>query len=47
MGLKMRKFKIMVVDDDVKSFELMEAMLVPKGYEVITTSSPSTAFVTK
>jgi len=39
----MRKFKIMVVDDDVKSLELMEAMLVPKGYEVITIGSPSTA----
>ena len=34
----MRKYKIMVVDDDVKSLELMEAMLVPKGHEVITTS---------
>ena len=39
----MRKFKIMIVDDDVKSLELMEAMLVPKGYEVITIGSPSTA----
>jgi len=34
----MRKFKIMVMDDDALSLELMEAMLVPNGYEVITTS---------
>lgn len=34
----MPKSKIMVVDDDVKLLELMEAMLVPKGHEVITTS---------
>ena len=34
----MRKFKIMVMDDDALSLELMEAMLVPNGYEVITAS---------
>jgi len=34
----MRKFKIMVVDDDALSLELMEALLVPNGHEVITTS---------
>jgi len=36
----MSKSKIMVIDDDVKSLELMEAILVPRGYEVITTNNP-------
>jgi CheY-like chemotaxis protein len=36
----MSKSKIMVIDDDVKSLELMEAILVPRGYEVITTDNP-------
>jgi adenylate cyclase len=36
----MSKSKIMVIDDDMKSLELMEALLVPKGHEVITTSNP-------
>jgi CheY-like chemotaxis protein len=30
----------MVIDDDVKSLELMAAILVPRGYEVITTNNP-------
>ena len=42
----MRKAKIMVVDDDAQSRELMEAMLVPNGYEVITASDGSKALVT-
>jgi len=42
----MRKAKIMVVDDDAQSLELMEAMLVPNGYEVITVSDGSKALVT-
>ena len=42
----MRKAKIMVVDDDAQSLELMEAMLVPNGYEVITASDGSKALVT-
>ena len=36
----MSKSKIMVIDDDMKSLELMEAILTPKGYEVIITSDP-------
>ena len=36
----MSKSKIMVIDDDVKSLELMAAILVPRGYEVITTNNP-------
>ena len=42
----MRKAKIMVVDDDAQSLELMEAMLVPNGYEVITAGDGSKALVT-
>jgi two-component system alkaline phosphatase synthesis response regulator PhoP len=34
----MSKSKIMVIDDDTKSLELMEAILIPKGHEVITIS---------
>jgi len=30
----------MVIDDDKKSLELMEAILIPKGHEVITISDP-------
>ena len=36
----MNKSKIMVIDDDKKSLELMEAILIPKGHEVITISDP-------
>ena len=36
----MIKPKIMVIDDDMKTLELMEAILIPKGHEVITTSDP-------
>ena len=32
----MSKAKILVVDDDGSSLELMEAMLVPNDYEIIT-----------
>ena len=42
----MSKAKIMVVDDDTISLELIEAMLVPNGYEVITASDGSKALVT-
>ena len=42
----MSKVKIMVVDDDVTSLELIEAMLVPNGYEVITASDSSKAVAT-
>lgn len=33
----------MVVDDDLKNLELMEARLAPRGYEVITVSDGSKA----
>jgi len=39
----MSKAKIMVVDDDTQSLELIEAKLVPNGYEVITASDGSNA----
>jgi len=39
----MSKAKIMVIDDDVQSLELMEAMLFPKGHDVIITSDSSKA----
>jgi two-component system cell cycle response regulator len=39
----MSKAKILVVDDDASSLELMEAMLVPNGYEIITTNDGSKA----
>jgi adenylate cyclase len=39
----MRKTKIMVIDDDLRNLELMEARLAPKGYEVITASDGSGA----
>ena len=39
----MSKAKILVVDDDAISLELMEAMLVPNGYEVITANDGSKA----
>jgi len=42
----MSKAKIMVVDDDVTSLELIEAMLVPNDYEVITVSDSSKAVAT-
>lgn len=42
----MSKAKIMVVDDDVTSLELIEAMLVPNSYEVITSSDGSKAVTT-
>jgi len=37
----MSKAKILVVDDDAISLELMEAMLVPNGYEIITANDGS------
>jgi CheY-like chemotaxis protein len=39
----MSKAKILVVDDDAISLELMEAMLVPNGYEIITANDGSKA----
>jgi putative two-component system response regulator len=42
----MSKAKIMVIDDDVTSLELIEAMLVPNGYEVITANDGSKALAT-
>ena len=39
----MSKVKIMVVDDDAQSLELIEAMLVPNGYEVITANDGAKA----
>ena len=39
----MSKAKILVIDDDASSLELMEAMLVPNGYEIITTNDGSKA----
>jgi CheY-like chemotaxis protein len=36
----MSKSKIMVIDDDMQSLELMEAILIPKGHEVIITNDP-------
>ena len=39
----MSKAKILVVDDDASSLELMEAMLVPNGYEIITANDGSKA----
>ena len=39
----MSKAKILVVDDDATSLELMEAMLVPNGYEIITANDGSKA----
>jgi CheY-like chemotaxis protein len=30
----------MVIDDDMQSLELMEAILIPKGHEVIITNDP-------
>jgi DNA-binding response OmpR family regulator len=42
----MSKAKILVVDDDMQSLELIEAMLVPNGYEVITASDGSKAVAT-
>jgi len=39
----MSKAKILVVDDDVLSLELMKAMLVPNGYEIITADDGSKA----
>ena len=39
----MSKAKLLVVDDDASSLELMEAMLVPNGYEIITTNDGSKA----
>ena len=39
----MSKAKILVVDDDASSLELIEAMLVPNGYEIITTNDGSKA----
>ena len=38
----MSKAKILVVDDDAISLELMEAMLVPNGYEIITAETNAT-----
>jgi len=34
--MKNRRNKILVVDDDPKLLELIEAMLIPAGYYVIT-----------
>jgi DNA-binding response OmpR family regulator len=31
-----RRYKILVVDDDPKALELIEAMLIPAGYYVVT-----------
>ena len=39
----MSKAKILVIDDDASSLELMEAMLVPNGYEIITANDGSKA----
>ena len=39
----MSKAKILVVDDDASSLELIEAMLVPNGYEIITANDGSKA----
>jgi len=39
----MSKAKILVVDDDPSSLELIEAMLVPNGYEIITANDGSKA----
>ena len=39
----MSKTKIMVVDDDIQSLELIEAMLVPNGYQVVTANDGSKA----
>ena len=39
----MSKAKILVVDDDPSSLELMEAILVPNGYEIITANDGSKA----
>ena len=39
----MSKAKLLVVDDDAISLELMEAMLVPNGYEIITANDGSKA----
>ncbi len=42
----MSKAKILVVDDDMQSLELIEAMLIPNGYDVITASDGSKAVAT-
>lgn len=42
---RMKKFRILCVDDEPQNLRLLEAMLVPRGYDVVSIDSPSEALL--